>query len=390
MNTFAFLKEFLKENKWRYFRGVLALLAVDTFHLITPKILGRITDDLGSGTLAMKQVYIYIAVIISLALCIALGRFIWRMLVMGNARNLEFWLRNKFFSHLELLSPNFYNNHKTGDLMAHATNDINAVRMAFGQGVVMITDAVFLTSATVLIMTTTIDIRLTSAALIPLPIIAAAMIFFGKMVQRRFKNVQESFSGIRVIKSFVQEDKEIRQFSKYNGNYVEKNMKLIKVWGLMFPMVAFIGSLSFLIALYYGGSLVIDNEISLGQLVSFIAYLGMLTWPMMAIGWVINILRRGVASMKRINEILDTEPEIFDGDNTAKISELRPSIEFRNLTFTYPGAEAPALSEINLKIEEGKSLAVIGRTGSGKTTLVNLIMRLYNSKRGNFSSAGWI
>lgn len=399
MNVFIFLKEFLKENRWRYLWGVLVLLIVDALQLVTPKLLGRITDELGSGALTMNQIYIYIAVIIALALCIAIGRYIWRMLVMGNARNLEFWLRNKFFAHLENLTPNFYNNHKTGDLMAHATNDINAVRMAFGPGIVMITDAVFLTSTTILIMITTIDIRLTSMALMPLPIIAAIMIFFGKMVQSKFKSVQEafsaltdrvqeSFSGIRVIKSFVQENKEIKQFSEYNNNYVEKNLQLIKVWGLMFPMVAFIGSLSFLIALYYGGSLVIDNVISLGQFVSFIAYLGLLTWPMMALGWVVNILQRGTASMKRINEILNTEPEIFDRDNTTEINDLKPSIEFKNLSFTYPGAKTPALSGINLKIEEGKSLAVIGMTGSGKTTLVNLIMRLYNSNEGELFIGG--
>ncbi|MGE5632032.1 MAG: ABC transporter ATP-binding protein [Caulobacteraceae bacterium] len=399
MNTFVYLKEFLREYKWKYFWGILVLVFVDALQLITPKILGRITDELGSGDLTMRQIYIYISYIMALALCIAVCRYIWRMLVMGSARNLEYWLRNKFFSHLELLAPNFYNNHKTGDLMAHATNDISAIRMAFGQGIVMITDAVFLTTSTVLIMLTTIDIRLTSMALIPLPVIAIVMVSFGRMVQHRFKSVQEafseltdrvqeSFSGIRVIKSFVQEDKEIEQFSKYNNNYVDKNMQLIKVWGLMFPMVAFIGSLSFLLALYYGGSMVIDDEISLGKFVSFISYLGLLTWPMMALGWVVNILQRGAASMKRINEILDTEPDIFDDEAVLEVNDYKPSIEFKNLTFTYPGAKLPALEEINLKVEEGRSLAVIGRTGSGKTTLVNLIMRLYNVEKGELFIGG--
>ncbi|MHB1393556.1 MAG: ABC transporter ATP-binding protein [Clostridia bacterium] len=393
MYTFAYLKEFLIQHKWRYILGVLVLTLVDALQLITPKILGRITDDLGDGTLVMKDIYYYIGVIISLAVLIAVCRYIWRMLVMGSARNLEYWLRNKFFAHLELMAPNFFNNHKTGDLMAHATNDISAIRMAFGPGIVMITDAVFLTSATVVIMVTTIDLRLTAAALLPLPVIAALMLFFGRMVQSRFKNVQkafseltdrvqESISGIRVVKSFVQEVSEIKKFSEFNDNYMKRNLELIKVWGFMFPAVAFIGALSFLLALYYGGLLVIDNELSLGQFVSFIAYLGLLTWPMMALGWVINILQRGTASMKRINEILSTAPEISDEENITEITDYKPSLQFNNLSFTYPGAVAPALSGINLRIEEGRTLAIVGKIGSGKTTLVNLIMRLYNTRSG--------
>ena len=393
MHTFVYLKEFFLQHKWKYIWGVAVLVLVDALQLITPKILGRITDELGAGSLAMRDIFYYIAVIISLAVLIAVCRYIWRMLVMGSSRNLEYWLRNKLFAHLELMAPNFFNNHKTGDLMAHATNDINAVRMAFGPGIVMITDAVFLTSATVIIMVATIDLRLTAAALLPLPIIAALMIFFGRIVQSKFKGVQEAFSaltdrvqesisGIRVVKSFVQEDSEIKKFSTFNDNYMNKNMSLIKVWGFMFPAVAFIGALSFLMALYYGGLQVIDDELSLGQFVSFISYLGLLTWPMMALGWVINILQRGTASMKRINEILNISPEIFDKENILEIYDYKPSLQFSNLSFTYPGASLPALSEINLRIEEGKTLAIVGKTGSGKTTLVNLIMRLYNTEPG--------
>ena len=400
MKTFKHLREFLKENSWRYIIGVFVLLIVDGLQLVMPKILGSITDKLSSHDLSMSDIYKYVAIIIATAATIAVMRYIWRMLVIGNARNLEYWLRNKLFSHLELMSQNFYNNHKTGDLMAHATNDIQAVRQAFGIGVVMITDAVFLTTVTVIIMIATVDIRLTAIALIPLPFIALIMGFFGKWVNNRFKsvqesfsslteNVQESFSGIRVIKSFVQEFKEIEKFSISNQDYVDKNMHLIKVWGAMFPLVSFVASLSFLIALGYGGSMVIDGEISLGQYVSFIAYLGLLTWPMMAVGWVINILQRGIASMQRINEILDTEAEIVDGNNTLEIEDYSPQIEFKNLTFTYPEAITPALSEINLRIEEGKTLAIIGRTGSGKTTLVNLIVRLFNTNFGELLVGGY-
>lgn len=400
MKVFKHLKEFFKENLWRYVIGVFVLVAVDGLQLITPRLLGSVTDKLSSRQLSMADIYKYAAIIILIACAIAVMRYIWRMLVVGASRNLEYWLRNRLFGHLELLSQNFFNNRKTGDLMAHATNDIQAVRQAFGIGVVMITDSIFLTLATVIIMIITIDTRLTAIALVPLPFIALIMCLFGKAVQSRFKNVQESFSsmtervqesfsGIRVIKSFVQEVQEIEKFSAANQDYVDKNMKLIKVWGAMFPMVAFVASLSFLIALGYGGSLVIDGEISLGQFVSFIAYLGLLTWPMMAVGWVINILQRGVASMQRINEILDTAPEIIDDENTLQLEDYEPFVEFRNLTFTYPGAAVPALRGINLRIEKGKTLAILGRTGNGKTTLVNLIMRLYNSNKGQLMIGGY-
>ena len=400
MKTFGHVTEFLKQHKWQYFWGILILLIVDGLQLITPRLLGMITDKLTESNLSMAHIYRYVLYIIGVAVLIAFSRFVWRMLVMGTSRNLEYWLRNKFFSHLELLSPSFYNNMKTGDLMAHATNDINAVRMAFGPGVVMMADAVFLTATAVTIMIITVDLRLTLIALFPLPFIAALLIFFGKSIHKKFKNVQEAFShltdraqetiaGIRVVKSFVQEKQEIENFAKANQNNVDKNMSLIRIWGLMFPIVGFIASLSFLIALALGGSMVINGTISLGQFVSFISYLGLLTWPMMAVGWVVNVIQRGTASMKRINEILDTQPDICDGENTLDISDCSPSIEYKNLTFTYPGAKTPSLSDINVKLEEGKTLAILGKTGSGKTTLVSLLLRLYNTPENTLLVGGY-
>lgn len=398
MKTFYRISEFLKQHKWQYILGVIVLLVVDGMQLIPPRIIGIITDGLTAGTISMKYIYIYAGLVLLIACFIALLRYVWRMCVMGAARDLEFWLRNKFFAHLETLSPNFYNNNKTGDLMAHATNDISALRMSFGPGVVMITDAIFIPATTITIMLFTTDIRLTLLALLPLPFIAILMGVFGKVIQKRHKDVQAAFSdltdkvqenmaGIRVVKSFVQEKHEIDKFLTSNSNYIEKNMRLVKVFGFMFPLVMFIASLSFIIVLGYGGTLVIKDEISLGQFTSFIAYLGLLTWPMMAIGQVVNVLQRGTASMKRLNEIFDIKPEIVDGEQMVAITpeELKPSIEFKNLSFTYKGALSPALSNINLKIEEGKTLAILGRTGSGKTTMVNLILRMYNTAPGQLS-----
>lgn len=401
MKTFHRLSAFLKAHKWQYILGVLVLLVVDGLQLITPRIIGYVTDGLTDGTMSTKTIALYSAVIVLVACFIALLRYAWRMLVMGAARDLEFWLRNKFFAHLETLSPSFYNNNKTGDLMAHATNDIGALRMAFGPGVVMITDALFIPATTIVIMLFTTDIRLTVLALLPLPFIAVLMSIFGKLIQKRHKDVQAAFSdltdkvqenmsGIRVVKSFVQEKQEIDKFLQSNENYIDKNMRLIKVYGFMFPFVTFIASLSYIIVIGYGGMLVIKGDLTLGQFTSFIAYLGLLTWPMMAIGQVVNVLQRGAASMKRLNEIFDIQPEIFDGPAVKEHlkEDLKPSIEFKNLTFTYPGASHPALSDINLRIEEGKTLAVLGRTGSGKTTLVNLILRMYNTEKGMLSIGG--
>lgn len=400
MNKFRHMEEFFRANKWRYMLGVFVLLFVDGLQLVTPKLLGHITDSLSSHTLSMKQIYFYVFLIILIAVFIAVFRYIWRMLIIGASRDLEFWLRNKLFSHLEKLSINYFHHKKTGDLMAHATNDINAVRMAFGMGIVMATDAIFLTISTIIIMMISVDMKFTLVALIPLPFVALTVTFFGKIIQRKFKMVQEafsnltdkaqeSFSGIRVIKSFVQEHKEINNFADANKNNLDENMNLIKIWGAMFPLVIFMASLSFVITLYYGGVLVIDKTISLGQFVTFISYLGLLTWPMMAVGYVINVLQRGTASILRLNEILDTEPEIFDDENTLEIDDFEETIEFKDLSFTYPGAEVPALTDIDIIVEKGKTLAIIGKTGSGKTTLANLILRLYNVEKGKLLLGGY-
>lgn len=400
MGKLRHIEEFLKAKKMRYIWGIIVLIFVDGLQLIVPKLLGFLTDSLKAHTLTMKQIYLYIFIIIAIAILVAVFRYIWRMLIMGTSRELEFWLRNKLFSHLEKLSLNYFHHTKTGDLMAHATNDINAVRMALGPGIVMFTDAVFLSISTIFIMIISVDRKLTLIALLPLPFMAFTVSFFGRLIQKRFRKVQESFSfltdkaqesfsGVRVIKSFVQETKEVENFAQSNEDYLIKNMSLIKIWGMMFPMVIFMSALSFVITLYFGGILVIDNVISLGQFVSFISYLGMLTWPMMAIGYVINVLQRGMASMVRLNKIFDTMPEIYDGKNTLAIDSFEETIEFKNLTFTYPEATVSALSDIDLKLEKGKKLAIIGKTGSGKSTLANLILRLYNVDRGSIFIGGY-
>lgn len=393
MKSFKALKDFFKANAWRYALGIFWLVAVNFVNLQIPRLLGQLTDliqtrQIDSGGLARYAVYI-----LGIAVIMALGRYFWRIYIMGSARRLEYYLRNRLFAHLETLSVNFFNNHKTGDLMAHATNDINAIRMAMGPGVLMLTDSLFLTVVTVYTMAAKIDWKLTVLALFPLPFLATLASVFGRYIHVRFRAVQQAFSsltdrvqetlaGIRVVKSFVQEEAELERFDAAARDYAVKNLRMVKIWGLMGPMIQLISGISYMIVLGYGGIQVINARITLGEFVAFNSYLGMLIWPMMAVGRVINVLQRGSASMERLNILFNEKPEVYDDPAIVKsVESLRGQIEFRNLSFAYPDG-TQALKNINIKLEAGKTLAIIGRTGSGKTTLVNLLLRMYNSPPG--------
>ncbi|MBM7561373.1 ABC transporter ATP-binding protein [Fusibacter tunisiensis] len=391
MSVFQYVKPFLKKYWPYYFFGTLLLMAIDGLQLITPLVVGAFTDALMDGTLTRESIPKYIIYIMVIATGVAIGRFGWRMTIIKTARRLEYWLRNQVFTHLEKMSLNYFNHHKTGDLMAHCTNDINAVRNAFGGGVIMFVDAFFMGLMTVTLMATRIDLKLTLVAFLPLPLIVVFIITLGRQVRNRFQKVQEafsqltdvvqeSFSGIRIIKSFVQEKQSLNTFNEKNENNFRKNMHMVKLFGFVHPLVGFISMLSTLIAIVYGGRLVIDGGITIGKFVSFLSFVGMLAWPMMALGFVYNNLQRGMVSLKRLNVILDTPPEIIDLDVIDQfIGAYKPdaSIEFDHLTFTYPGTDTPALNDISFELRPGETLAVVGKTGSGKTTLVNLILRLY-------------
>lgn len=394
MRQFLTLKDFFWRHKWRYLLGILWLVLVDLLQLVFPRIFGRMTDTINQGLTTLPQLIRYVGWIVVIAFSVAGLRYLWRMYIFGTSRLLEYDLRNRFFRHLETLSLNYFHHHKTGDLMAHATNDIGAVRQAMGHGVVMLIDGIVMTAATIVMMISTANLKLTLMALAPLPFLVLVVTRFGSTIHRRFKivqeafsdltdRVQESFAGIRVVKSFVQEAKELEKFTAKNQHNVAMNMYLVRIWGMFFPLVEMISALSFLIVLWYGGMLVMYNDISLGDFVAFNSYLMMLTWPMMAIGWVINMMQRGAASMERLNAIFRVQPEIYDQEDVLPVPALSGKIEFHNLTFAYPGSDRPVLKNINLTIEEGKTVAIVGRTGSGKSTLVNLLLRLYQSEPGS-------
>lgn len=398
MKSFVRLREFFRANAWRYLLGIFWLIVVNIINLQFPRLMGEVTDLIDSRQITLEGLGRYALIIAAIALAMGVGRFAWRILIMGCSRKVEYYLRNELFAHFETLSVNFFNEHKTGDLMAHATNDVRAIRMALGPGILMLIDSIFMTTVTIYLMANNIDWKLTLLALLPLPFLAALAARLGKTIHVRFRAVQQAFStltdrvqenlsGIRVIKSFVQEEAEIDRFDQSAENYVAKNMSMIKVWGLMGPMIQLLSGLSYLVVLGYGGTLVINARITLGEFVAFNTYLGMLIWPMMAVGRVINVLQRGAASMDRLDALLSEKPEVFDGPQCVAVNELKGDIEFRNLNFSYPDG-SKALKNIDIRLEQGKTLAIIGRTGSGKTTLVNLLLRLYNPQPGQLLMDG--
>lgn len=389
---FKHMKQFIRENYIRTVLGLAILIAIDALQLVTPRLLGALADDLTAGSLTMSGIYWYIGIIFGVAALIAVGRYYWRILINGTARKAEYWLRNKLFTHLETLSWEYMSKHKVGDLMALATNDVTSVGQAGGMGLVMLIDAVFMTFMTIGLMMTTIDPLLTLMAVLPLPIIAVIVGFGGRLVRTRFKRVQEAFShmtdmvqeafsGIRIIKTYTREAYHLKQFDAVNDENYRENMSLIKMWGIVFPMVKTISAVSLIITLAIGGNMVIDGSLSVGKFVAFVSYIGMLTWPMMAIGWVVNVMERGYASLSRINEFLDIEPDIRFGNEAINPSDT-VALKVENLCFHYPGTDTPVLKNISFEIKKGEKVGLIGRTGSGKTTLTHLLMKNWTPTSG--------
>lgn len=365
---------------------------VNSAQLVIPKMIGNLTDVIAGGDFSRGDIFSFLWRFVGLSVVVAAGRYGWRINIMGTARKMEYTLRNMLFNHLQGLSTEFFNHNKTGDLMAHATNDIHSVRMALGPGIVSAVDALFLTTVIVLMMARTISLQLTLVALIPLPLMIAVGIGFRGIIHTRFRRVQEAFSrltertqenfsGIRVVKGFAREKSEIERFRAVNELNVKRNMDLVRVQALFHPLVGYLAGLSFIILLGYGGMLVINGAVTIGDFVAFNSYLGMLTWPVMAIGWVMNLIQRGTASMERLNDIFRQQSEITDPDASA-LPSLQGKIELNNLIFAYPTSTAPVLKDITVEIEPGEVVGILGRTGSGKTTLLNLLLRLYDAEPG--------
>lgn len=384
------LKKYVIQYKFHFLFGVLALITIDLLQLIIPRILKWAVDGLATGIADLSDLGFYFLSIVLIAIGIAIGRFFWRYLIIGSSRRIERSLRTDFYQHLLTLDFAYYDQQKTGDLMAHAVNDINAVRMALGFGFIILVD-VFILGIAALCMMLSISPKLTLYALIPFPVIAIVSTRFGRVIHHLFEKVQEAFavltervrenlSGMKVIKVFVQEEGEIRKFEKLSRGYIKKNLKLVRAWGMFFPIIISLASLGQVIVLWLGGKYVILGQISIGSFVAFIAYLQILVWPMIAIGWAINLFQRGAASQGRLNRIFEKRSSIVSGNKV--VERLKGAIEFKNVTFTYYGKNMPALENINLSISPKEFIGVTGPIASGKTCFVNLILRLYEPQKG--------
>lgn len=393
MQQIKFIFTYIKRHKWHYLAGIATLFAVDFLNLLIPKYTGTITDGLTGHTMDMQGVKAVLLQILAVGAMLAAGRFLWRYFLFGSARQIQYELRNEMFGHLEQMSVEYYNEHKTGDLMSRFINDLNAVRMAIGPAVISAFDATVMAVMVIAQMMYYVNVKLTLLAIIPMFFIAAGELYYGGLMEKRFRErqeafsdltdqVQESISGVRVIKAFVQERAEQKAFARANAFAMEKNLKVVKLQAVVMPLLDVVIGVSSLLTLLYGGYLALTGEISLGRFVAFNQYIAMLVWPMLAAGESITMLSQGLASIRRIQEVFEEKPEIFDRDGVEVPERIRGEISFRNLTFMHSGHSEPTLKNISLEVPAGTTLAIVGRTGNGKSTLVNLLLHLYNTKNG--------
>ncbi|MDF2951320.1 MAG: transporter related [Anaerocolumna sp.] len=400
MKDIIVIFKYIDKYKWKYIAGILILFIVDFMNLYIPQFTGEITDGLESGTMDMHGVMFGIGKIVLVGLILALGRFGWRYYIFGSSRAIECELRNDLFAHLETLSMNYFNKNKTGDLMAHFTNDLNAIRMATGPAVITSFDAGIMTIMVLTKMILYVDLRLTLLAVIPLILLGVGGIYYGNAIEKRFDEkqqafseltdqVQESISGIRVIKAFVQERKELKEFAKANLKNKERNLRVVKLQAFIMPLLDILIGISSVITLLYGGYLTIQGDITIGRFIAFNQYINMLVWPMIATGDSITFFSQGIASIKRIQNIFNEKPEIYEEKYVKPVEQLNGKIEFKELSFRYTEENTEVLKQISLIVEQGNTLAILGRTGSGKTTIANLLLRLYNAPKGSILLDGY-
>jgi ATP-binding cassette subfamily B multidrug efflux pump len=410
---------YLKRRKSGLYWGGLCVLFNNGIWVLFPQVLRRAINDLHAGV-TREKLLTYSAAILGIAIIKGIFQFLTRWVVIGISRDIEFDLRNDLFAHLERLSYSYYQRNRTGDIMARATNDLNAVRMLLGPAI-MYSANTFVFTAGALGFMLAISPKLTMYAFLPLPIASVVIQYFGRRIHERFERIQamfsdisaraqENFSGARVIRAYIQEQSEIAAFEEANQEYIRRSLGLVRLMGMLWPTLELMLGGAVVIVLWLGGREVLMGKMNVGDFVAFNTYMVQLTWPVIALGWVINIFQRGTASMVRINEILTQMPEIADGDDIGssdhrvigslkvptspgsgldlqspddpitRSPDLSGEIEFCNLNFAYNGASI--LKDVNLRIPAGSSLAIVGPTGSGKTTLVNLIPRIYDAAPG--------
>ena len=394
---------YLRKYRGSYFIGTICIFINNGVWILFPLVLRHAVDGLRSGV-TREKLLTYSLELMGVAAIKGIFQFLTRWIVIGISREIEFDLRNDLFRHLESLSYSYYQRTRTGDIMARATNDLNAVRMLLGPAIMYSANTIVFTAGALVFMLS-ISPKLTLYAFLPLPLVSITVQYFGKQIHERFEKIQamfseisaraqENFSGARVIRAYVQEEPEIAAFETSNREYINRSLKLVRLMGMLWPTLETMLGFAIVLVLWLGGREVLYGRMTVGGFVAFNTYMVQLTWPVIALGWVINIFQRGTASMRRINEILVEQPEIQDSPEVraraagegASATQIRGAIEFRGLNFAYNGV--PVLHDINLRIPEGSSLAIVGPTGSGKTTLVSLIPRIYDAAPGTVSIDG--
>lgn len=390
MNKKKTIFSLLLKYKYSFLAGLIALSLVDICQLSIPLIIERVIDALTLEDATINDISKYGLYMLIIAIVMSVFRFFWRYFIMGAARKIEQSLRNDFFAHLQSLNFDFFSEKKVGDLMAHTVNDVETLKFACGLGVLVAYDGIFLL---VFIFAAMLYIspQLTLYAFIPFPILGVVIYMFGKMIEQRFQRVQDSFSeltesaresisGIKVVKAFVRQDKELKDFARSSNNYLDRNLSLVKIWGVYQPIITFTAASATAIFLWLGGIDTITLDITLGSFAAILVYLTMLTWPMMAMGWAVDIIKRGNASLNRINAVLSIKPKSISEPNAIEF-DIKGNIEFRDLSFSYKGKRA--LSDVSLKIALGNAMGITGTTGSGKSTLFHLLTRIEDPPDGS-------
>ncbi|PRR88255.1 ABC transporter ATP-binding protein [Bacillus atrophaeus] len=398
---FSVLKKlgwFFKAYWLRYTIAIVLLLAVNVLEMFPPKLLGNAIDDMKSGLFTVSGMVFYIGLFLGLTAVVYVMSYYWMYQLFGGANIMEKILRSKLMGHLLNMSPPFYEKYRTGDLMARGTNDLKAVSLTTGFGILTLADSTMYMLTIFLTMGILISWKLTFAAIIPLPFMALAISLYGSKIHARFTEAQDSFgalndrvlesvSGVRVIRAYVQETNDVRRFNDMTADVYEKNMRVAFIDSLFEPTVKLLVGMSYLIGLGYGAYLVFQNQLTLGELVSFNVYLGMMIWPMFAIGELINVMQRGNASLDRVNETLSYEPEVVEPTLPAAVEEPGEMV-FRRVSFTYPSSSHGNLCDVSFTVGKGQTVGIVGKTGSGKTTIIKQLLRQYPAGDGDITLSG--
>ncbi|MBY6038016.1 ATP-binding cassette domain-containing protein [Fictibacillus nanhaiensis] len=392
------LSWFFKEHWKRYTIAIVLLTGVGILEVIPPKLIGDTIDSIHMGTITKDEMMQKLGIFVAVLVGMYIAMYIWIYQLFGGAQIIERTMRSRFMRHLLKMTPTFFEKNRTGDLMARATNDLKAIAMTAGFGILTLVDSSLFMLTILFVMGFMISWKLTFAALIPLPIIAFIIKKYGKKVHERFTvaqdafgemndSVLESIQGVRVIRAYVQEKEDNERFNKVTNEVFEKNLAVSRIDALFEPTIKILVGISYMIGLGYGAYMVFHNTITLGELVTFNVYLGMLIWPMIAVGELINVMERGSASLDRVNETLAYEPDVKNGEDLVPLSDPG-TIKFEGVSFRYPSSETDNLKDIHITIKKGETLGIVGRTGSGKTTLLKQLLREYPAGDGKISFSG--